>query len=282
MRKQYEIRALEEYARQILGPSEGERLDELTRKIVIEGDDPRLLQIIEFNKQLRARGEYLFAGWRIIYRYTAGEVGAAKLFNLRFRSRFTQTCGELSGTQFDEESACPRCGAGRKQIGPLLLDKVPRNSDMFLTMGGEVVVRESLKNAIVQKGLSGFNFAEVKGSASKSRYYQVWADSFIDVISCSASPEPCTRFADAPFHDENSNLCPVSPYDHNNGFEPISDVFVQADSWDGSDIVMSRNYYGRRSGVVVPQRLLFISKGTFDLLRQERIKGWTFHIPVLI
>lgn len=61
--------------------------------------------------------------------------------------------GPLHGTTFDLGGACPRCGSGARQVGPLLLStsRLPRH-EIFTTLTGEILVSSALHGRLVAAG----------------------------------------------------------------------------------------------------------------------------------
>lgn len=63
--------------------------------------------------------------------------------------------GPSSGTVFDLTDACPKCGTGAVQVGPLLLSRPPRSQrDIFSTLDGELLVEAALSARLQKQGVA--------------------------------------------------------------------------------------------------------------------------------
>lgn len=131
-------------------------------KVSIRTDDPRMVQIGVLSRELKSKDNSLFYGWDLSRRYSASELKAANLFQLLITKRFEPT-GEECGTIYDEKSACPICGAGRRQVSDLILDlrKLPKNKDIAATIAGEVIVSQRLARLLLDSKANGFRLQPV-------------------------------------------------------------------------------------------------------------------------
>ncbi|HEY5706536.1 MAG TPA: hypothetical protein VIS96_13270 [Terrimicrobiaceae bacterium] len=140
MRELVEFRIPEEHAARFLQSDEGVSLGGSVRKYELEMGSPRFAEIGHFDKKLRAEGRAFYTACIIRRRYSKRELDAASLFCLKITSLF-DPAGEECGTQYDESTACPRCGTGARQASPLFLDvkRIPKTKDISQTIAGEVV-----------------------------------------------------------------------------------------------------------------------------------------------
>ncbi len=99
----------------------------------------------------------------------------AELFWLKVRPLFEPT-GEDCGTEYDETRACPKCGFGARQVGPLHLDlkKVPKR-DIAKTLGGEIVVSARLAEEMKAADIRGYELGPVVSRQGKPtpHWYQL-------------------------------------------------------------------------------------------------------------
>lgn len=168
---QYEFRVPEEeeYVHSVFSPTEGVKLSESTRKILVRGDDPRIPRIAELARLLKKENRYLFYGWDITYKYTRAEIAAAELFNLTITAIF-EPAGWDCGTEHDYLSGCPDCGVPRVQKGDLILDlrKAPKTKDIAGTLSDdEWIITQRLAEILVDAKLTGFELQRVR---HKARY----------------------------------------------------------------------------------------------------------------
>lgn len=76
---------------------------------------------------------------QVDYTYTESELSAAPLIYPELRRPETGDGGTSYGTKFDLSDACPVCGTGARQIGPLRLkaSEIPRTGQLFQTLDHE-------------------------------------------------------------------------------------------------------------------------------------------------
>jgi hypothetical protein len=170
LKTKYEFRVEEQHAHLLFRPDEGTKLGESVRKIEITADDPRFRDIGRLQRDIMGRTDdtFFFAGWAIHHRYSARELEAAELFLLRIDAVF-EPVGEECGTVYDDSQACPKCGAGWKQVSDLVLDlrKAPKSKAIARTIADEVIVSQSLAEAIMDARITGVELRQVK---HKARY----------------------------------------------------------------------------------------------------------------
>ena len=172
MREKYEFRVPEKHAGRLFSEDEGTRMGETVRKVFLFGDDPRLRQIGRLDREIRELADepprYFFAGWNIERCYTKAELSTARLFTLFVKTTF-EPAGEECGTEYNELTACPKCGAGAAQVSDLRLDlrKVPKTREIATTIAGEIVVSQRLAEKMIDAGLTGFELRPVR---HKARY----------------------------------------------------------------------------------------------------------------
>src|SRR5690606_24820929 len=122
----YEFRINEEYAGEWLSPTDGEKIGDSVRKLVIYDDDPRLEIVKEANGRLASQGKFFYVGSSLTFKYSKDELRKAELFRIGVPN-LSNLAGEMHGTVYDEDSACPLCGSGARQLTPLYLpfDRLP-------------------------------------------------------------------------------------------------------------------------------------------------------------
>ena len=272
-----ELRVIERNAHLIFDNNEGVKLGDSIRKVVVNTANPLYSRIGAVERQLNCNlKDSLFLGWRLFRKYKANELKEAELFHLKITSVF-EPAGEESGTLYDEISACPYCGAGVRQVGPLILNlnRIPKNKDFSRTIAGEIVVSRRVVDL--------FNRNEVDNIALTpvidSRRPQVKSDDWfqLQVISSYGKIISPTLVGNSPFdYDENDEYrCGAG---HLLGLNLLSEVFIDMDCQKIPNIFMSKQYVGVRRGLLRPQNILFVSKRIMNLLKLEKIKGYEIEI----
>jgi hypothetical protein len=101
------------------------------------------------------------------------------------------------------------------------------------------------------------------------------------VTSACAEILPPTRTGNDPFDDdmEGEYRCPLGD---TIGLDLLSEVSVSAISRSDHDIVCTRQFIGRRAGVLRPRRLILISPRFRRLLRDESVKGAFVEVAHLV
>lgn len=167
MRETIEFRLPEESARRVLAPSDGTTLGGSVRKIVLEPSDARFARIRDADAAMRADGRALFTSWKVHRLYRPSELDDAAALRLMLQKVF-EPAGEECGTEYDEASACPVCGAGARQVGELRLDvrRIPKNTDLARSIADEWVVSQRFAEILVDEGFSGFELALVSHAAA--------------------------------------------------------------------------------------------------------------------
>lgn len=283
-RVEFEFRVSESIANELIGPDVGVRLPSgTTRKIVLQRRDPLFEVLRRAHIDARDHGEWgILSSWERRGTYPPEELAAADLMRLEIPSVF-EPAGEECGTIYDDSVACPHCGAGRVQRSVLRLDlraiqpdrdidtrTAPPAKDIARTIADEVIVSAAAVAHLTEARVTGGSYAPIedRGQVSLS-----WKQLFVSarLIELTAS----TRFGIDPFDDdpEGRYRCPLG---HTRGLNLLSDATVDRRSWDGSDIVQSRELVGERSGLLVPSPLLFVSTKVWQLYRQHRFKGARF------
>jgi len=200
----FEFRVPEMYANALFHQTEGIRLGDTVRKISLYGDDPRLPQVGELDKLIRAQASepprYFFSGWSVQRRYTQQELLAAEILQL-YPTYIIDTSGELCGTKYDESVACPQCGGGARQISGLRLDlrKLPKIKDIARTTAGEVIVSQRLAELLVDSDAKGVELGLVQHNAIYEDDPFDLNNAFIgrDILKAAANagcPHPTGRF----------------------------------------------------------------------------------------
>ena len=277
MKERYEFRIRETYAHRLFGPDEGKIVGSGVRKIIIAGDDPRFAEIgrVEASVQ-RENGNCFYFSWRVSRSYTRTEMAAAALFRLSPLAYF-EPAGEECGTAYADEEACEQCGAGARQTGPLFLPiaRIPKRPDIAVTVAGEVLVNERLANLLKTNGISGATFSAVRQKGAKDLRSLGWHQ--LNVQPPFADITLPTRAGITPFDDDvaGEHRC---PHGDTIGLNLLSEVTISASSRGDADIVASRQFLGRRAGLLRPLRCIFVSQKVRHLFEGHGVKGYRLEV----
>lgn len=166
MLEMIEIRVPESHADKRLPNEAGTRLG-MVRKLELRPDDPLLTEIGRLDREFRSRGRAFFTSWIPHRKYTARELAEAEVLKVSAKQVF-EPAGEECGTQYDESTACPECGAGATQRSELRLDlrRTPRGVDFAETVAGERIVAQRFAECLTDAGLKGFRLVRVQHQAN--------------------------------------------------------------------------------------------------------------------
>lgn len=281
MREIAEFRVDEQFAPMLFSDGEGKRLGDSVRKVDIETNDPRFKRIGELQNQLlQSKGKPFFYGWKLTRRRTAKELESARMLHLRIVPVF-EPPGEECGTRYDETAACPKCGTGAKQVGPLLLDvkSIPKGKDFAKTIAGEVVVSRRVLDLFVGHGISGAAFHPVRAKGAKSLETLNWSQ--LVIRSAEAEIVAPTRVGNDPFDDDPKNEYRCSE-GHLIGLNLLSELSISSASVGEADIVASRQFIGVRRGLLRPERMILVSPKLWRLIDSEKLKGYEIEVAHMV
>ena len=241
-----------------------------TRKIVLDGDDPKWKSILNIIRSVKTGSSYSWADTKRIY--SKDELESAKFLQLIIKTAF-EPCGEELGTIYDESTACPLCGAGRTQVNDLILNvrKIPKKRDISSSIADEWVVSDKFVRVFRDNNMAGAEFLPVidckKGEVS-TKYFQIKITGTVG-----RSAKSPTKFGIDPFNldDKGEYVC---PYGHVSGLSILSELYIKKENWDGSDIAVTEDMIGQRMGLLVPKPLIVISQRFYRILKKEKIRGF--------
>jgi hypothetical protein len=274
MREVIELRLGNDIAQRILPDDVGTRIgpNGFVRKLELGPADPWMARLSAEDAEARRRGRSVILYWDIRRQYTAAELANAKaeLIQLVLNIMF-EPAGEECRTLYDYSGACPVCGAGRVQVSDLTLDinTIPKRADIAFTIArDELVFSERLANLIEEEGFSGVTLRTVRHDGRKppdSAWFQpVFTSSPVVAV------EP-TTYGDRPYGPYERSPCPPG---HVMGNRVVSELYVERNSWDGSDFVRTRDLVGVKQGLAAPYPLLLVSQKCWGLLKERKFKGF--------
>jgi len=275
MRETIEVRLFADEARQFLPPTVG-RERGLSRRVLLGLDDPLIERIRQHEQEKRRQDSSSVTYWEIHRKYTQRELDEAKLFWIRIRPFFEPT-GEDCGTVYDEAKACPKCGFGARQVGPLHLDlkRIPKRG-IARTLGGEIVVSARLAEEMKAAGIRGYELEPVVSLQGKpnSQWHQLL------VPECLVELAPQTRVgADFFVPEPDEARCPEG---HVAGFDVLSELHVQRSSVGEADWLSTRQAVGPRLGAYRPLPLLLISQRLYRFLKASKVTRFDVEVAHLV
>ncbi|MEL7567917.1 MAG: hypothetical protein AAGU27_23995 [Dehalobacterium sp.] len=210
--------------------------------------------------------EYAFAESR---EYTKDEIRQAKFFNIAviYPWEADGVTADEYGTQYSSNSACKKCGIGRKQISDLIIEKRKMGKYDIATITPEIIINERLLNLICDNDLTGYEFKPVKDVKGKEKpdLYQL----VINNILPQMSNEIKTVTDKTSFCDE----CKM------HGVFLRSEIVYESDALkNAKDFNLSYEYFGAR---IYCNRQIIVSNKVYDLFTNNKVKRVAFE-PVRI
>jgi hypothetical protein len=267
MRELIELRMSTEDAKRYLPPGIGEDVGHGVHKLLLEVEDPWVEKLQSIEAEYRARGTTLFSTCEVRRHYTPRELLAAEYLQVSFGPFFRPT-GEECGTLYDESAACPRCGAGARQVNELHLEprRIPKSRELSHTLGGEYVISSRLAGVLRAHGITGYELRPVvsRGGRPIAEWHQ-----FL-VSSATAELVPPTRTGNSYMAPEpDPHRCPEG---HVIGFRQLSALTLSRASLGGQDWVLTRQRFGRRVGLFHPYEGMLVSQRLYRLLKEQKVR----------
>jgi hypothetical protein len=279
-----EFRIPERYAQEFLSPTVGRTFDGFARQMRVSVGSSVYKQIGELeNLILEREGKHFFLGWTIERRYTEEELMSAELLILKITKAF-EPAGEECGTVYDFTSACKVCGSGFNQVSELFLDlhTIPKHTDITRTISDEIIINPAFNNALTENGKGGYKLRSVqhRSSNENSRMPNVGAWQQL-IPSSQVDMSPLTKTGNNPFNEDldNEYRCPLG---HTAGLSVISELFLYRDSWDGSDVVATKQLFGVNRGFLRTFPIIAISRSAYQRLLQAKCRGYTVEVVHLV
>lgn len=256
-----------------------------------------VLPIDEINADNLNQSNVVFArkmyyDWDIIHKYTDKEWADAYLFRLTIKKTI-EPCGEECGTAYNDD-ACPICGAGRTQKGPLILSKEPSlgKMDICKTIAGEVIVSKRFQELMVKYNVQGMSFLPIliKGKFSQ-HVMQLKAESCVNVSPKTRFGIDCFDRDNIPYSNEQKvDICGheitmakeiyVCPNKDLLGLNLLSELYINmgTNHIHPFDFAKTAQYVGVKRGLLRPEPLYVCSREFLDIIKQEKITGVDFEI----
>jgi hypothetical protein len=249
------------------------------RKVRVPFESAVYKQIGEIDKLVGIRDQkHFFLGWNIQRVYSRTELESAELLLLKITKTF-EPAGIECGTLYNNQNVCKICGAGLTQISELILDlkTIPKNVDIAKTISNELIISQGLAKILNDNLATGYELKPVRhisATSPKKIWYQLTVNSLVDV-------DHATKTGNRPFDEDNANIYRCE-YGHTIGLNILSDLSIKRDSWDGSDVVTTKELFGLNRGLLRTYPLLMISQRMYKLMKDTNCKGFAVEVVNLI
>lgn len=220
-----------------------------------------------------------------VFEATARELSAARLLHMFVWIHHSHQGHPRPEVEYDEAAACPGCGAGLKQLSPLVLatKEIPK-SGVLGSVDDEVLVHDSLAEDMQTANLTGFRLAEVLDQQGcRLPWKQLMIDSAMPPMIAAArglvrgrtGPEaPCARCASDGWFDSVSE--PFLPAYVGESLLEIPDFARTAERFGTGN--WANPVHGKRS---LASRRLIVRPVVYAFFRARKIRGVRF-TPVTV
>ena len=236
----------------------------------------RIKRFIEQKRKQDVEG-YQYLTVDLLRKYSKNELQNAEVLLLKIRSHF-EPSGEECGTIY--ETLCNHCNWGR-QVSDLILDlrRVPQHKDISETIAWvEWVVSTNFVRTFTENNLTGAEFRpifEFKNPTKQSKnWYQLRATGKAGGLA------ETTKLGRDPFSPSQvSWRCPLG---HSVVTEFLSEIYLQRNTWDGSDIAVTEALFGQGRNLLRPTPLIIISQRMYRTLQEAGLKGFSVEVAHLV
>lgn len=279
MKEYVEFRIPESYAKEFLPTNLGKNITDSVRQVHVSVGSEIYKKIGEIDSLVWNRYQkHFFLGWNIKRIYGRKELGSAELLLLKIAKTF-EPAGLECGTIYNDKNICEICGTGMQQMSDLILDlnTIPKNVDIARTISNEIIISQKLAKLLADNPVTGFEVKPVNHIAPKYKkmpWHQLKITSLVSINSI-------TKTGNRPFDEdeENDYRCKNG---HTLGLNILSELSINRDSWDNSDIVATKQFFGVNRGLLRTYPLLVISQRIYSLMMAMKCKGFTVEVVRLV
>jgi hypothetical protein len=257
------------------------KLPIVTRQIVVDAQDPLAGEIKQKVLESERRGESPGCFVNQDFIYDDEEIARASLFRMRPMA-LLRTFGQRHGTVYDETNACTKCGAGRIQQSPLVIDPrylTKKKKDFLVTItADEWLVSAKFANLIENAGVQNCSMEPIHDL--RGRPLDDWFQLKVNAVFGSAAPP--TKFGVDYFHDDTSGeyVCRAHCL---SGLNLVSELYVHCENRALiPELSKTNDRVGRKDGWIVPAPLLLISRGFADAIMQRNVRGVGLDVAYIV
>ena len=249
-------------------------------EVRVPSNSPEFEEIRKFIDAKRKRGQRGFSDFTIgsyLRRYTKAELQNAEILRLTITSHF-EPSGEECGTIY--ETLCEHCNLGR-QASDLILDlrRVPQHKDISETIAWvEWVVSSKFVRMFTENKLTGAEFRSIFEFKNPTKQSKDWHQ--LQVTGDAGGLAENTRLGRDPFSPSQvSWRCPLG---HSVVTAFLSEVYLQKNAWDGSDIALTSALFGQGRNLLRPTPLIIISQRMYRAMQEAELKGFSVEVAHLV
>jgi hypothetical protein len=245
-------------------------------EVSVPAESAEFEEIREFIDARRRQGLHGYSDFTIghyLRKYTKAELQQAELLRLNIIAHF-EPCGEECGTIY--ETLCDHCNLAR-QISELILDvrRVPQHKDVCETIAWvEWVVSARFTEIFAEEKLSGAVFKPIFEFKNPTKQSQAWHQLW--VTGRAGKLSKATRLGKDPFSPSQvSWYCPLG---HSVVTQFLSEIHLDRNGWDGSDITVTSDLFGQGQNLLRPMPLIIVSQRMYRTLERAGLKGFSCEI----
>jgi hypothetical protein len=247
-------------------------------EVRVRSDSLAFEAIRSFIDARRRRGLHGFKDFSIgwyVREYTKKELGSAEVLELQVRSRF-DPCGEECGTRY--ETLCDECNWGRQSSDLRVRTRRLPPKDISQSIARiEWVVSSRFVRVFVENGFSGAEFLPVldgrKATAPSRDWHQLRIKGRAGDLA-----QPTTLGCDPFSPGRASWSCPRG---HAVATDFLSELYLDRDAWDGSDIAVTTGLFGQGGNLRRPAPLILVSGRLYRTFVGAGLTGAMFEVAHL-
>src|SRR3984893_8115608 len=249
-------------------------------EVRVPSDSAEFEEIREFIDTKRRQGLQGYSDFTIghyLRKYTKAELQEAEVLRLNITAHF-EPSGEECGTIY--ETLCDHCNLGR-QISDLIVDvrRVPQHKDISETIAWvEWIVSSTFARIFAEEKLTGADFRPIFEFKNPTKQSQAWHQLW--VTGRAGKLSKTTRLGKDPFSPPHVSWhCPLG---HSVVTQFLSEIYLDRNGWDGSDITVTSDLFGQGRNLLRPMPLIIVSQRTFRTLDKAGLKGFSYEIVHLL
>jgi hypothetical protein len=248
-------------------------------EVRVPSNSPEFDEIREFiitRRRQQVRGFSAFTlGW-YLRKYTKKQLLDAEILLLNPVSHF-EPSGEECGTVY--ETLCEHCNWGR-QISDLVLDlrRVPQHKDISETIASvEWIISSRFAHTFAENEFRGAEFQPVFDLRSPLKRSDNWNQ--LKITGAAGSIAGATKMGRDPFSPaEIEWQCPLG---HSMVTQFLSEIHLERNEWDGSDIAITVALFGQGRNLLRPVPLIFISQRMYRAMNAAGLTGFSLEVAHL-
>jgi hypothetical protein len=242
-------------------------------------DSSEFEEIREFivtRRRQQVRAFSAFNLGRYLRKYTKKQLLDSEILRLNPISHF-EPSGEECGTVY--ETLCKNCNWGR-QISDLVLDlrRVPQHKDMSETIAWvEWIVSSKFAQTFAENEFRGAEFHPIFDLRNPIKRSDNWNQ--LRITGAAGSISGATKMGRDPFSPSELNWqCPLG---HSVVTQFLSEIHLERDEWDGSDIAITGALFGQGHNLLRPTPLIFISQRMYRAINAAGLTGFSLEVAHL-